>query len=224
MSEIAGHGDEPSIEPDNSRRLLAVGCILGGCARIPEPPSTGSPAGERTESTGPEGGGGSAGAARSSPSGNAVRRAPSKGLVVGAAIGAQAGPIGAAVGAGTFLIYGALTGHSPVRPRQRRHGGGYGGRRHHRGAPRSRPRRADRAGSRPRRRAGGRDRSRTRAPGRAAAPDRRRGGARAAPDAGTRADRPATRSRSAGVTAGARRQPKPDSHADLSPSARTRAS
>jgi hypothetical protein len=42
---------------------------------------------------------------------------------VGAAIGAQAGPIGAAVGAGTFLIYGALTGHSPLDGR----GGGGGG-------------------------------------------------------------------------------------------------
>ena len=49
------------------------------------------------------------------------RRAQSavEGLVIGAAIGAQAGPIGAAVGAGTFLIYGALTGHSPLGNQRR---------------------------------------------------------------------------------------------------------
>jgi antitoxin component YwqK of YwqJK toxin-antitoxin module len=55
------------------------------------------------------------------------RRAQSavEGLVIGAALGAQAGPIGAAVGAGTFLIYGALTGHTPLGNRPGS-GGGYG--------------------------------------------------------------------------------------------------
>ena len=36
-----------------------------------------------------------------------------EGLVMGAVIGAQAGPIGAAVGAGALLVYSAITGHVP---------------------------------------------------------------------------------------------------------------
>lgn len=37
-----------------------------------------------------------------------------EGLVLGAVIGAQAGPIGAAVGAGTLMLYGAVTGRVPL--------------------------------------------------------------------------------------------------------------
>jgi hypothetical protein len=37
-----------------------------------------------------------------------------EGMVLGAVIGAQAGPIGAAVGAGTLLLYAAATGHVPL--------------------------------------------------------------------------------------------------------------
>ena len=49
-----------------------------------------------------------------------------EGLVGDAATGAQPAPIGTEVGAGTFLIYGALTGHTPLDGRRGR-GGGYGG-------------------------------------------------------------------------------------------------
>ena len=46
----------------------------------------------------------------------AMQRAQSamEGMVLGAVIGAQAGPIGAAVGAGTLLVYAAVTGHVPL--------------------------------------------------------------------------------------------------------------
>ena len=37
-----------------------------------------------------------------------------EGLLLGAVIGAQAGPIGAAVGAGTMAVYAAATGHVPL--------------------------------------------------------------------------------------------------------------
>jgi hypothetical protein len=49
-----------------------------------------------------------------------------EGMLLGAVIGAQAGPIGAAVGAGTLLLYAAATGHVPLSggaapaPRDRR--------------------------------------------------------------------------------------------------------
>jgi hypothetical protein len=47
---------------------------------------------------------------------SALQRAQSavEGLVLGAVIGAQAGPIGAAVGAGTLLVYSAITGRVPL--------------------------------------------------------------------------------------------------------------
>ena len=38
-----------------------------------------------------------------------------EGMLMGAIIGGQAGPIGAAVGAGTFLIYSAITGDVPLQ-------------------------------------------------------------------------------------------------------------
>ena len=46
----------------------------------------------------------------------AMQRAQSamEGMVLGAVIGSQAGPIGAAVGAGTLLVYAAVTGHVPL--------------------------------------------------------------------------------------------------------------
>jgi hypothetical protein len=53
-----------------------------------------------------------------------------EGMVVGAAIGMGAGPLGAAVGAGALLIYSAITGHVPLRGASgpsRGPGGGGGG-------------------------------------------------------------------------------------------------
>ena len=104
--------------------IALSGCAMSGSQGSPalDPgasPASGSDPGKS------QGGGGGALA-------SVGRRAQSavEGLVIGAAIGAQAGPIGAAVGAGTFLIYGALTGHSPlgnVSSRSGGHGGGYGG-------------------------------------------------------------------------------------------------
>jgi len=93
--------------------FLAIALIaLGGCATSTVQCSGGT----ASVGSGPPAGG---------PIITIARRAQSavEGLVVGAAIGMQAGPIGAAVGAGTFLIYGALTGHSPLDGR----GGGGGG-------------------------------------------------------------------------------------------------
>jgi hypothetical protein len=102
--------------------LVAAGAILGGCASSgPQGSTVTVPAGG--PSTDPQAGG--SGGSKGGPIITLGKRAQSavEGLVVGAAIGAQAGPIGAAVGAGTFLIYGALTGHTPL---DNSGSGGYG--------------------------------------------------------------------------------------------------
>ena len=49
-----------------------------------------------------------------------------EGFVMGAVLGAQAGPIGAAIGAGTMLIYAAATGHVPFGGPRRNSAGGFG--------------------------------------------------------------------------------------------------
>ena len=54
-------------------------------------------------------------------------QAAAEGMVMGAVIGSQAGPIGAAIGAGTFLIYSAITGHVPMAGSVGGGGGGGGG-------------------------------------------------------------------------------------------------
>jgi antitoxin component YwqK of YwqJK toxin-antitoxin module len=106
--------------------FAASAIALGGCATsgtkdsAPQDPVA-APGSDPDPGASQSGGGGG-------PLISVGRRAQSavEGLVIGAAIGAQAGPIGAAVGAGTFLIYGALTGHSPLGG-QPGYGGGYGG-------------------------------------------------------------------------------------------------
>jgi antitoxin component YwqK of YwqJK toxin-antitoxin module len=103
--------------------IALVGCVTAG----PQGSTSSDPAANPTAGTQP-GGSPASGSGGGGPLVSVGRRAQSAvgGLVIGAAIGAQAGPIGAAVGAGTFLIYGALTGHSPLDNRSGQ-GGGHGG-------------------------------------------------------------------------------------------------
>lgn len=108
--------------------LLAIG--LGGCMTV-GPSATTPPVGApgpidpldptAQPQTQPGGGGGL----------SVGQRAQSalESMVMGAVLGSQFGPLGAAAGAGTMLIYGALTGNVPFSGfgRGRRGGGGYGG-------------------------------------------------------------------------------------------------
>lgn len=61
------------------------------------------------------------------PSGTQRAQSALQSMVVGAVIGSSFGPIGMAAGAGTMLIYGALTGNVPFSGGGGGYGGGYGG-------------------------------------------------------------------------------------------------
>ncbi len=79
--------------------LLAL--WLAGCATTPSAPP---------DPNANPSGGGSIGTTVGQRAQSAV-----EGMLMGAIIGGQAGPIGAAVGAGTFLIYSAITGEVPLK-------------------------------------------------------------------------------------------------------------
>jgi antitoxin component YwqK of YwqJK toxin-antitoxin module len=64
--------------------------------------------------------------AKSGPSVGQRAQSALQGMVMGAALGSMFGPIGMAAGAGTMLIYGAITGEVPLRGGGGG-GGGYGG-------------------------------------------------------------------------------------------------
>jgi antitoxin component YwqK of YwqJK toxin-antitoxin module len=101
---------EPMRSSRSAASLLSATALLAiwiaGCATTPPTPSdpNADPAG------GSPSGGGSVGATVGQRAQSAV-----EGMLMGAIIGGQAGPIGAAVGAGTFLIYSAITGEVPLQ-------------------------------------------------------------------------------------------------------------
>ena len=115
---------------------ITAAALLGGCATRATPPvgmpppdpsvlppsaGTDPSAGISSQPRNPQ-----AGAGLPVPPGPSVAQRTQSALqsmLVGAALGSMFGPIGMAAGAGTMLLYGAITGEVPLR----RGGGGYGG-------------------------------------------------------------------------------------------------
>ncbi len=99
-----------------------LGCASGSApAETPAPTSTGSENTGGPVSSAPDDLGAPPPPTASKSQAREHLEAAVEGAVVGAMIGAQMGPIGAAAGAGTLMVYGAITGNPPVS-----HGGGGG--------------------------------------------------------------------------------------------------
>jgi hypothetical protein len=101
---------EPRRSFQGAASLLSVALLIAvwtaGCATTSSAPAD--------PNTDPGSGAPSGGVSAGPTAGQRVQSAV-EGMLMGAIIGSQAGPIGAAVGAGTLLIYSAITGEVPLQ-------------------------------------------------------------------------------------------------------------
>ena len=103
---------EPMRSFRNAGSLFAITALiavwLAGCTTTPTPPA--DPNADPNANPGAGAPSGGVGATVGQRAQSAV-----EGMLMGAIIGSQAGPLGAAVGAGTLLIYSAITGEVPLQ-------------------------------------------------------------------------------------------------------------
>jgi len=104
MKREPARGFERAVSPLSVALLIAV--WLAGCAT--SSPAPGDPNADPAAGPPP-------GSVSSGPTAGQRVQSAVEGMLLGAIIGSQAGPIGAADGAGTLLIYSAITGDVPLQ-------------------------------------------------------------------------------------------------------------